>query len=102
MSERNSILAIQGICVNANAHGGQLKRDVQRGMVDENIAVERPIVVVGCASVVRLAAPQRTADAHDEHGTVLLDDVVFTLLVRRVGPAILQLLRGHEGDVLGK
>ena len=72
-------LAAQGFGVDADAHAGQLQRTVQRLVPEEDVAVQRPIVVVGGAAVVGLAALELAADLHDADGAVLLGKGVLAL-----------------------
>ena len=71
-------------------------------VIEQDIAVQLPIVVVRRAAVVRLAGAQLAADALDEHGAVLFGERVFALLGRQVGVQIFQLLRGDEEDMAGQ
>ena len=90
-------LVVHSGLVHTDAHGGDLKGAIQHGVVHQDIAVQGPVVVVGGAAVVRLAAAlQVIADLHQEHGVVLLTDRILTLLRRIVGPAVLQLLGGDK------
>lgn len=52
---REQKLPLQGFGVHADAHGGKLHGDVEQRVIDENIPVEGPIVVIGRAAVVRRA-----------------------------------------------
>lgn len=92
-------LAVQGGGVHADAHGGELNGPVQGLVPEEDVAVQGPVVVVGGAAVVGLAGLQSAADLHEEGGGVVLDPVVLPLLGGGVGPQVLQLLAGDEGDV---
>lgn len=92
-------LAVQGGGVHADAHGGELNGPVQGLVPEEDVAVQGPVVVVRGAAVVGLAGLQSAADLHEEGGGVVLDPVVLPLLGGGVGPQVLQLLAGDEGDV---
>ena len=90
-------LVVHGCFVHADTHGGDLKGTVQHGVIHNDIAVQGPVVIVGSAAVMGLAAAlQVVADLHQEHGVVFTADGVLTLLGGVVGPAILQLLGGDE------
>ena len=89
-------LPVERSFVDADAHGGDLKRAFQHGIPHQNIAVERPVVIVRRAPVVGLAGAELAADLHEEHCVMLAHDGVFALLGREVGVFVLQLLRGDE------
>ena len=61
-------------------------------MPEEDIAVQRPIVIVGGTAVVGLAALELAADLHDADGAVLLGIGVFALFRGEVWVYIFQLL----------
>ena len=92
-------LAIQGRGAYPDAHGGDFKGLMEHLVPEENVAVEIPVVVVGGAAIVGLAAFEFAADALDEDGFLLGTDAVFTLFGGELRPAILQLLGGDEGHV---
>ena len=48
-------LLAERVGVDADSHGGELKSDVQYRIIYEDVGVELPVVIVGGASVVRLA-----------------------------------------------
>ena len=63
----------------------------------ENVAVERPVIIVRGTAVMGLAGTlEVVADLHKEHGGVLPADGILPLLAGHIGPAVLQLLRGDE------
>ena len=90
----------QGFLADADPHAGDLEGAAQDIVPHQNIAVESPIVIVGGAAVVRLAALQLVADAHDKDRSLFLADGVLPLLGSEIGPAVLQLLGGDEEDLL--
>ena len=92
-------LARHRLFVDADAHGGDLKRTFQHRVPHQNVAVQRPVVIVRRAAVVRLAGFQLAADLHQEDRVVLAQDGVFALLRRLVGVHVLQLLRRDEEDL---
>ena len=94
-----SQLTVQRFRADADAHGGDFNALLQHVVPEENIAVEIPVVVVGGAASVGLAAFEFAADALDEDGFLLGTDAVFTLFGGELRPAILQLLGGDEGHV---
>ena len=90
-------LAVHGGLVHPDAHGGDFKAALQHRIPEQDVAVQRPVVVVGGPAVVGLAgALQRAADLHEEHGVVFPADGVLPLFGGQVGPAVLQLLGGYE------
>ena len=93
-------LIAHGVLVDADAHGRDLKRTLQHLVPHENVTVQAPVVVVGGAAIVGLAAAlEVVADLHQEHRAVLAADGVLALFRRVVGPAVLQLLRRDEIDL---
>ena len=99
VAARQRQLTIQRFRADANAHRGDFQRTIQNRVIEQDIAVHLPIVVVRCAAVVRLAGAQLAADALDEHGAVLFGERIFALLGRQIGVQIFQLLCGDEGDM---
>ena len=95
-------LAFHGFGIHPDAHAGNLQRTAQNVVPEQQVAVQAPVIVVGGASVMGLAAGQRCADLHDEGGGVLLHISVFPLTGCQVRPQILQLLSGHKAHMLGK
>ena len=91
-------LTIQSLTIHADAHGADLKRAVQHGVIEKNIAVHGPVVIVGGAAVVGLAVGQLAADAHQEGDGVLPHEKILPLLGTLVGIKIQKLLGGNEGD----
>ena len=98
IAARQRQLTIQRFRADADAHGGDFQRAVQNRVVEQDIAVHVPIVVIRRAAVVRLSGAQLAADALNEHRAVLLGERIFALLGREIGVQILELLRGDEGD----
>ena len=95
-------LAIQRLTVHTDAHGADLKRAVQHGIIEENIAVHGPVVVVGGAAIVGLAVGQLAADAHQEGNGMFPHEKILPLLGGLVRIKIQQLLRGDERDLPGQ
>ena len=91
-------LAVQALGADPDAHAAQLVAAGQRVVPEQQVAVQVPVVVVGGAAVVGLAAAQRPADLHQEGGAVLLDKGVLALLGGQGGVEVFQLLAGDEGD----
>ena len=94
-------LAVHALGADTDAHAAQLVAALQRLVPEQQVAVQIPVVVVGGAAVVGLAALEGSADLHQEGGAVLLDDGILPLLRGQAGVLILQLLGGDEGDVGG-
>ena len=58
-------LVVHSGLVHTDAHGGDLKGAIQHGVVHQDVAVQGPVVVVGGAAIVGLAAAlQVIADLH--------------------------------------
>ena len=91
-------LSVERLRIDADAHGGHLHRAAEPVTPEEDIPVERPVVIVGSAAVMRLAGLERAADADDENGFMLLREGILALLGRKAGIHILKLLRRDEGD----
>ncbi len=89
-------LARKALCVDADAHGADFKGAIKHFVIEKNVAVQLPVVIVGRAAVVLFAGAERFADLHDERGAVLAGDFVFALRRGQVGVHILQLLAGDE------
>ena len=89
-------LAFHRSLVHTDAHAGKLQRAAQRFVPEQQVPVQRPIVIVRRAAVVRPAGAQHPADAHNKDRAVLLGKGVFALFGRFFGPAVFQLLRGGE------
>ena len=92
-------LAVHALGADADAHGGNLKRAVEHGVAEDNIAVQVPVIVVGGAPVVLLAGAERFADLHDKAGRVRFGVLVLALGGREIGIHVLQLLTRDEGYV---
>lgn len=102
VTARNFELIFKGFGINAYTHRRKLKRDIKNGIVNENIAVQRPIVIVGRASVVLVARFKLAAYLHKENRAVLFSRLVFALLGGEVGIFVLKLLRGDKSDLFGE
>lgn len=94
-----SELTAHSLLIYTDTHRGQLQSDIENRIVYKNIAVERPVIVIGRASVMRLAAFQVSANALKKYGTVLLGGAILALLSCQIGVSILQLLCRHKGDL---
>ena len=93
-------LAVQRFGVHADAHAGDLEGAAQHVVPEQDVAVERPVVVVGGAAVVGLAGSQPAADLHDQRGAVLPQERVLPVPgLGQVGVHVLQLLGGDAGHV---
>ena len=95
-------LAKQRLLIHPDAHAGQLQSNVQDGVVDNDIRVQLPVVIVRGPPVMRFAVPQRAADLHHAYGALGLGYVIFPLPGRIVREHFLQLAGGDEEDVVGK
>ena len=92
-------LAIHGLRVHADAHGGNLHSAVEKIVPEKDITVERPVVIVRSAAVVLPSGFQGPADAHDKGRTVLLQPDILALSRAEIGVAVFQLLGCDKGDV---
>ena len=48
-------LSLLCVGIDANTHGRELQRDVQYRIIDDDIGIQLPVIIVRSASVVRLA-----------------------------------------------
>ena len=80
-------------------------------MPNENVAVQArlsicarrgPVVIVRRAAVVQAAVGQLRADADNEYGPMLTDDLCFTLPWGKVRVGAMQVLRMDKGDFFGQ
>ena len=94
-------LANERFFIHTHAHRGKLKRDIKDGIVNDNVTVERPVVLVGSSAVVRLAALQLAADLREEDSSVFLCRKVFAFLGCLVGITVFKLLCGDKCNILG-
>ena len=62
-------------------------------MPEQDVAVQRPVIIVGCAPVVGLATLEPAADLHDADGSMLFGKGILALLRREVRVPVLELLR---------
>ena len=93
-------LPCEGLGVDAHAHGGDFEGAAEHIVPEEDIAVERPVVVIGRAAIVGLAGLQLAADLHDERGLCLFQIGALALGgIGDVGEHVLQLLGGDGGHV---
>ena len=98
-------LPVHALGADADAHAAQLVAALQGLVPEQQVAVQVPVVVVGGAAVVGLAALQGSTDLHQEGGAVLLYKSVLALLRGQVRVLVLQLLgsdKGHVGGVKGQ
>ena len=92
-------LTAQRLGVYADAHAGKFQRTAQRLVPEENIAVQRPVIVVRGTAVVGFAALQLASDLHDADGAMLLGKSILALFGGKVGVPIFQFLGGDKGHV---
>ena len=62
-------------------------------MPEQNVAVQRPVIIVGRAPVVGLATLEPAADLHDADGSMLFGKGILALLRREVRVPVFELLR---------
>ena len=95
---RGGELSVQALGADPDAHRGKLKGVLQNAVPHQQVAVEAPVVIVGCPAIVGFAGFQRRTDTHKEGEGVVLDPQPFPLLGGLVRPLFLQLQGGDEGD----
>ena len=95
----NRQLTVKAFRADTDAHRRDFKSTAKRFIPEKDITVQAPVVIVGCSAVVRFAALEGTADLHQENGSQLLGNGIFTLFRSQIGVTVLQLLGGDEGDI---
>ena len=99
IAARQRQLAIHRFGIHANAHAGNFKGSAQNGVPEQDIAVQRPIIVVRRTAVVRLAGFQLAADLRQQHGAMLFEERIFTIAGHGdIGEHVLQFLCGDGGQ----
>ena len=73
-------LAAQGVRIHADAHGGDLQGDVQQRIVEQDVAVQVPVIIVRGTAVMRFPAAQGAAHLHQEYGAVFPGCLIFPFL----------------------
>ncbi len=95
-------LTKESVFVYSDAHARKLESDIENGIINENISVERPVVVVGGSAVVRLTGRKLVTDTDDKNGTVFTHGGVFSFLCSLAGVLFEKFLRSEEGYLVGK
>ena len=95
-------LAGHGGRVHTDAHAGKLQCTAQRFVPEQNIAVQRPVIIVRGTAIVADAAFQLAADLHDADGAMGAGKGVFALFGGQVGVQVFQLLGGDKGRLTGQ
>mmetsp|Transcript_19751 Transcript_19751/g.62177 ORF Transcript_19751/g.62177 Transcript_19751/m.62177 type:complete len:313 (+) Transcript_19751:170-1108(+) len=96
-------LLAEGVGVDANAHGAEFVAVAGLGVLDDDVAVEVPVVVGRRADLLRSAAVGHgPAHADDKDGSPLVDGGRLAAVNGFVGPRGVELLGRDEGDLLGK
>ena len=93
-------LPLQRLRIHADPHGGNLQGNIQQRIIQQDIAVQIPVIIVRRAPVMRLTGTQRTADLHQENGAVFACGLIFPFLGGKIRKPVLQLLGGDEGDMI--
>ena len=88
---------MHGGSIDTDTHGRQFDRLAEDRVPDEDIAVKRPVVVVGSAVIVFESVGERSSDAFDKNGAAFLTDRVLPLFGREVGVTLQQVFRADEG-----
>ena len=95
-------LLLQRLLIHTDAHGRQLQCNIQRFIVDDDIPVQRPVVIIRSAAVMRFAGSQSVSDLHQEHSTILLRSKTFPLPRRLIRITVFQLLRSEKSNLRGQ
>ena len=95
-------LSVERLLVDAYSHRGNLYSAVECIVVEHNIAVERPVVVVGRSAIVGLARAKRSAYLHNNCSPVFARKGVFTLLARHIGVHLFKLECGNRLHITAK
>ena len=93
-------LLFQGLLVNTDTHRTDFKSDIQHRIVDDDIAVQLPVVIVRRAAVVGFAGGQCSAYLLKENGTVLLGEFPLALVRTELRIGVLKFLCAHKGDLI--
>ena len=92
-------LAVKRFGADSYPHGRDFKSATEGVIIEHNVAVERPVVIVRRPAVVLYAGFQLAADLHYEGRAVILYIGVFALFRSVIGIHILKLLRRHKRNV---
>ena len=95
-------LRAQCLGIDADPHGGELERDVEYGIVDEDIRIELPVIVVGRTAVVGLSGGEFVTDLHQAYSALFAADQVLPLLGSLSGVEGLQLGGRDEENIVGQ
>src|SRR5699024_7433778 len=85
--------------INTDAHAGDLYGLIDHWIIDQDIAVERPVIIIRRAAIMRDAAFQLIADLHDTGAAMCLSKFIFALFRRQMRILILKFLRSDERDL---
>ena len=93
-------LAVHGLGIHTDTHGGDLQSPLQHLIPEEDVAVKLPVIIVGSAAVMLGAGLEDTADLHDAGGVVLFDIGLFSFGAGlQIGIHVFQFLGGDEADL---
>ena len=95
-------LFYQRISVYADTHRREFESSVQNGIIQHEIAVQRPVVVIGSPAVVFFSAFQPAAYLSQEHGAALLNESGLAFGRSKVGISVFEFLRRNESDFGGQ
>ena len=68
LTATNLQLMLQSSCIHTDTHGRKLQSDIQNRIINDDITVQLPVIIVRCTTVVWFAGCQHLTDLHDEHG----------------------------------
>ena len=92
-------LANEALLVHADTHRGYLERAVKHLVVEEDISVKLPIVIVRGALIVRLSDRELSSETYNKRGIMRLNVLVFALLCRFAGVKCEQGLRRYNRNL---
>ena len=93
-------LAVQGLGIYPDAHGGNLQRPVQYRIPEKDVAVQVPVIIVRGTTVMGFAGAKLAADLHNAGGLMIAK--IRRLPLRagfQVGIQVFQFLGGDEGNL---
>ena len=91
-----SQLLIQCERIYTDTHGGDFQGVIHYGVVEQQVAVQLPVIIVGGSAVVGFAGEQFVTDLHDEYCFEFSADGMFSFLGSQIGIFVFQFLRSDE------
>ena len=102
LTATNLQLVLQSSCIHTDTHGRKLQSDIQNRIINDDITVQLPVIIVRCTTVVWFAGCQHLTDLHDEYGTFFLYNLIFTILGRKTRIHIFKFLGSDKENILRK